>query len=181
MVTIIGSVGKHTEASEFELHTSVYDSPTTGTRQFSVVCFFENTKRWENVVIPSSGTHVSVTAKIFGRTAENLLALRVLDFAYLTGLASTSPVQPKPSPTPLKRSYLWGGRDDKPSKKARTSEVGSGSAAPPHSPSAVDNDEAVLQLADHSSPSPTPAEPEHISDSEGRPQRRRHPPKKFPE
>jgi hypothetical protein len=186
MVTIIGSVGTRSEKSldqpeprEFELKTSVYDPPTAGARHFSVVCFFESGRRWGKVTIPPSGAHISVTAKIVGRTINNHLALRVLDFAYLPRPTSTSPVQNTPSPLASKRSYRWGGRINTPSKKIRTSEVGTGSAAAPHTPPAVDNDEADLQLADHTSPSSTPADPEHISDSDGRPRRRRRPRKVF--
>ena len=186
MVTIIGSVGTRSEKSldqpeprEFELKTSVYDPPTAGARHFSVVCFFESGRRWGKVTIPPSGAHISVTAKIVGRTINNHLALRVLDFAYLPRPTSTSPVQNTPSPLASKRSYRWGGRINTPSKKIRTSEVGTGSAAAPHTPPAVDNDEADLQLADHTSPSSTPADPDHISDSDGRPRRRRRPRKIF--
>ena len=186
MVTIIGSVGTRSEKSldqpeprEFELKTSVYDPPTAGARHFSVVCFFESGRRWGKVTIPPSGAHISVTAKIVGRTINNHLALRVLDFAYLPRPTSTSPVQNTPSPLASKRSYRWGGRINTPSKKIRTSEVGTGSAAAPHTPPAVDNDEADLQVADHTSPSSTPADPEHISDSDGRPRRRRRPRKVF--
>jgi len=178
MVTIIGSVGTRSEKSsdqpeprQFELETSVYDPPTAGARHFSVICFFESGRRWEKVTITPSGTHVSVTAKIVGHTTNNHLALRVLDFAYLPRPTSTSAVQNTPSPLASKRSYRWGGRIDTPSKRIRTSE---GSAAVPHTPPAVDNGEA-----DHTSPSSTPANPDHISDSDGRPQRRRRPRKIF--
>src|SRR5271170_7558602 len=88
---------------------------------------------------------------------------------------STSPTQNTTSPLASKRSYRWGGRINTPSNKIRTSEVGTGSAAAPHTPPAVDNDEADLHLADHTSPSLTPADPDHISDSNGRPRRRRRP------
>jgi hypothetical protein len=186
MVTIIGSVGTRCEKSldqpeprEFELKTSIYDPSTTGARQFSVICFFESNKRWGKVTIPPSGAHISVTAKVVGHTINNHLALRILDFAYLPRPTSTSPVQNIPSPLASKRSYRWGGRINTPSKKIRTSEIGIGSAAAPHTPSAVDNDEANQQLADHTSPSSTPADPEHISDSDGRPRRRRRPRKIF--
>jgi hypothetical protein len=186
MVTIIGSVGTRSEKSldqpesrEFELKTSAYDLPTSGTRHFSVICFFEGGRRWQKVKIPPSGAHISVTAKIAGRTINNHLALRVLDFAYLPTSTSTSPVQTVPSPLTSKRSYRWGGRINTPSKRIRTSKVGTGSTAVPHTPPAVDNDEADLQLAVDASPSSPPADPEHISDSDGRPRRRRRPRKIF--
>ena len=186
MVTVIGSVGTRSEKSldqseprEFELKTSVYDSLTAGARHFSVICFFESGRRWGKVTIPPSGAHISVTAKIVGRMINNHLALRVLDFAYLPRPTFTSPIQNTSSPLASKRSYRWGGRIDTPSKKMRISEVGTKSETTPHTPPAVDNDEADLQLADHISPSLTPVDPDHISDSDGRPRRHRHPRKIF--
>ena len=186
MVTIIGSVGTRSEKSpdqpeprEFELKTSVYDPSTAGARHFSVICFFESGRRWGKVTIPPSGTHISITAKIAGRTTNNRLALRVLDFAYLPRSTSTSSIQNTPSPLASKRPSRWGGRVNTPSKKARTSEVGTGLAAAPHTPPGVDNDEVDVQVANHTSPSLTPADPDHISDSDSRPRRRRLPRKIF--
>jgi hypothetical protein len=50
----------------------------------STACFLENTKRWQNVKAPPSGAFLSIAAKVVGRTRDtNLLALRVLDLAYL--------------------------------------------------------------------------------------------------
>jgi hypothetical protein len=96
MVTIIGSVGTRNEKSlnqheprEIELKPSVYNPSTAGARDFSVIYFFES-RRWGKVTIPPSGTFISITAKIIGRTINNHFALRVLDFAYLPRPTSTS-------------------------------------------------------------------------------------------
>lgn len=191
MVTIIGAVGArsdksadHPEPREFELDTSVYDPSTAGARKFSVVCFFESGRRWGKVTVPPSGAHISVTAKIVGRTTSNRLALRVLDFAYLPRATSTS-TSPLQSTTSMasKRSYRWGGRVETLSKRMRTSEVGTSStAAAPHSPDTVDSEEADPP-SDHPSASPDPGNPQQISDSEGqseeRPRRRKRVPKKI--
>lgn len=91
MVTLIGSVGTRSgdsldqfELRHFELQTSVYDTSKAKPIQFSVVCYFESGMRWQKVKVPSSGSYISVTAKVVGRTADtNLLAVRVLDLAYL--------------------------------------------------------------------------------------------------
>jgi hypothetical protein len=184
MVTIIGSVGTRSEKSldqleprECELKTSVYDPPTAGTRHFSVVCFFESGRRWEKFTIPASGAHISVTAKIVGRTINNHLALRVLDFAYLPRPTSTSPVQNTPSPLASKRSYRWGGRINTPSKKIRTLEIETESAAALHPLWAMTRQ--IYSWRTILCPPSTPAEPGHISDSDGRPRRRRRPRKIF--
>jgi hypothetical protein len=84
MVTIIGSVTNdshgESEFRHFELQTSVYDVSQAAPVQFSVACFFENSRRWKNVKVPSPGSNVSVTAKIVGVSAKSqCLALRVLD------------------------------------------------------------------------------------------------------
>ena len=186
LVTIIGSVGTRSECSpdqheprEFELKTSVYDASTAGVKEFSVVCFFEISKRWGKTIIPPSGTYISVTAKIVGRTINNHLALRVLDFAYLPRPTVTPSSQSGSSPLISKRSYRWGGRINTPSKKPRTSDVKPSSTAVPHTPPTVDNDEADVQLTDHASPSSITADPDHISDSETRPRRHRRAPKVF--
>ncbi|KAF2175490.1 hypothetical protein K469DRAFT_535676, partial [Zopfia rhizophila CBS 207.26] len=91
MVTVIGSVLSRddnsldpSELRHFTVETSVYDTSKAAPVHFSVVCFLENTNRWKKVKTPPSGTFLSVTAKVAGRTAgTNHLALRVLDLAYL--------------------------------------------------------------------------------------------------
>jgi hypothetical protein len=163
VVNLLGSVRdrllEESDLRHFELQTSVWDNSTATSIQFSVVCFFENTKRWENTKTPSAGSYVSVTAKIVGRTTkENYLAVRILDLGYLpktTSTTSTTPAQ-NPTATPTaKRSYRWGGRVDSasPSKKRRTSGIGTGSAdgspahTAPRTPRTVDNNEVDQQLA----------------------------------
>jgi hypothetical protein len=44
-----------------------YDSSKAAPLQFSVVCFFERGKRWQNVRILPSGSYISVTAKIVAK------------------------------------------------------------------------------------------------------------------
>ncbi|KAK9438316.1 extracellular membrane protein, 8-cysteine region, CFEM, partial [Metarhizium brunneum] len=91
MVTVIGfgpprndnsldpSVARH-----FTIKTFVYDASKAAPAHFCVVCFLEDTKRWRKVKTPASGALLTVTAKIAGRTRDtNLLALRVLNLAYL--------------------------------------------------------------------------------------------------
>ena len=199
MVTIIGSVGNRSsdepldqfELRHFELQTSVYDSSKAAPVQFSVVCFFERGKRWQNVKIPPSGSYISVTAKIVGRTMEtNCLALRVLDLAYLPRSGSIATTSDSPLTPTSKRSNRWDGRVDSstPSKKMRKSEPDAGSAdrseesstimadTAPHTPPVVENDEAELQLpttmaeildetptSRHGSPSPSPVAPDGSS------------------
>ncbi|PVH91912.1 hypothetical protein DM02DRAFT_606043, partial [Periconia macrospinosa] len=70
MVTIIGSVrSRHpSESRLFTVETSVYDASKAAPIQFSVVCFFENTKRWQNVKTPPPEAFLSVTAKVAART-----------------------------------------------------------------------------------------------------------------
>ncbi|PVI07718.1 hypothetical protein DM02DRAFT_714412 [Periconia macrospinosa] len=93
MVTIIGCVrSRHpSEPRLFTLETSVYNASKTAPVQFSVVCFFENTKRWQNVKAPLPEAFLSTAAKVAGRTADtNLPALRVLDLTYLPRPASAA-------------------------------------------------------------------------------------------
>jgi ribosomal protein L28 len=58
MVTVIGSVRsgddggpEHSGPRRFTVETSVYDASKSAPVQFSVTCFLENTKRWQNVNI----------------------------------------------------------------------------------------------------------------------------------
>lgn len=131
MLTVMGRVGyRNAEPIEqrglrhFELQTSVYDPPKTAPFDFSVMCYFNSGKRWENFKVPNTGSYVSVTAKVVGRsTKENRLAVRVLDISYLPGFFSTA-VSPPPSnsPTSSKRKDRWDGRvESTPTKKIRHS------------------------------------------------------------
>jgi hypothetical protein len=173
MVTIIGSVGTRSdgepELRHFELQTSVYDTTKAAPVQFSVVCFFQNNRRWENVKVPVSGSFVSVTGKVVGRTTgTNCLALRVLDLAFLskTSATATTPASASTSTPTLKRSNRWGGRVDS-SKKMRRSE-----------PSVDDLEEEPITIAD----TPTHSQPaieNEASSSDVRPQRRHLLPKKY--
>ncbi|KAF2181419.1 hypothetical protein K469DRAFT_589432, partial [Zopfia rhizophila CBS 207.26] len=118
MATVIGSVLSRnnnsldpSELRHFTVETSVYDTSKAAPVQFSVVCFLENTNRWKKVKTPLSGTFLSLTAKVAGRTAgTNHLALRVLDLAYLPRPASAA-ATPTPTTTPpSKQSSCWQGR-----------------------------------------------------------------------
>ncbi|KAJ2899376.1 hypothetical protein MKZ38_003083 [Zalerion maritima] len=192
----------------FTVETSVYDTLNTGPVQFSVACFLENTKRWQRVKTPTSGALLSVTAKVAGRTTDtNHLALRILDLAYLprpgTAAAASTPTVTPPS----KRSRRWEGRagPSTPSKKPRTSERASEHLNPSHMntsplddsastpPAATGGGADLLPTGDTESPSArasssTAAGPEELSlslvpsvtpDSETRPHRSRHPPRKY--
>jgi hypothetical protein len=178
----MGSVGTHCDdplaesvLRHWELQTAVYDAPNRPPIQFSVACFFESGRRWEKTKTPSSGSYISVTAKIVGRMVKtNHLALRVLDFSFLPKPSSTAPKQMSTSTPASKRSDRWDRRTDSssPFKKMRTSGFGTGSAdgsPAPRTPRGVDNNDADLQLEDeithhlndtsstrHTSSSPTP-------------------------
>ncbi|KAF2184189.1 hypothetical protein K469DRAFT_689516 [Zopfia rhizophila CBS 207.26] len=104
-------LARPSELRHFTVETSVYDTSKAAPVQFSVVCFLENTNRWKKVKTPPSGTFLSVTAKVAGRTAgTNHLALRVLDLAYLPRPASAA-ATPTPTATPpSKRPSRWEGR-----------------------------------------------------------------------
>jgi hypothetical protein len=194
MLTIIGSVGYrnsepvgHFELRHFELQTSVYDSSKTTPLDFSVICYFSSGKRWEKVKVPNTGSCVSVTAKVVGRTTkDNRLAVRVLDMSYIPQSFSTPVSSPAPTQsTSLKRSNRWGGRVESvtPSKKIRYSAPEMQS---PRTPPTIETD-LDQQLSstitphlnnvtstDHP-PASTPIDGE--SDGGGRPQRNRRPPK----
>ncbi|RYC79339.1 hypothetical protein BFJ63_vAg17781, partial [Fusarium oxysporum f. sp. narcissi] len=136
MVTIIGFVPSRNdkapdlpEARCFAVETSVYNTSKGAPVAFSVVCFLENTKRWQRVKIPPAGAFLSLTAKVAGRTVDaNQLALRVLDLAYLPRPASVPTPTPTPSSSPTsKRSAPWEGRATPftPSKRRRGSDSAS--------------------------------------------------------
>lgn len=132
MITVMGFVGcRNAEPADafslrhFELQTSVYDPFNPKSAEFSIFCFFSHGKRWENVAVPSTGSCVSVAAKLVGRvTTENCLAVRILDMSYVP-LSSFSPAT-LPSPaqsTPSKGANRWANRvaSVTPSKKMRLS------------------------------------------------------------
>ena len=208
MVTIIGSVQPRDDNSldpsqprRFTVDSSVYDASKTGPVHFSVACFMENTKRWQKVKTPPPGALLSVTAKVAGRTTDtNHLALRVLDLAYLPRPASTV-APPTPTATPSsKRSGRWEGRaaPSTPSKRPRLSDPAneavnpSGRDAAPPVPTRdalniPQSEHETESLSVSASPS-TAADPEQsshtsllslTSDSEARPHRNRHPPRKY--
>jgi hypothetical protein len=187
MVTVIGSVTSRSDNSpesaeprHFTLESSVYDASKTAPTQFSVDCFFENTKRWLNVKTPTAGTFLSITAKVAGRSATtNHLALRLLDMTYLPRPASAGDV-PTPATTPAsKRSGRWEGRaaPSTPSKKPRLSvpEVPNLTRTPP-APACAEQ-----APSGPASPSTVTLEGASLSslDADSRPHRNRHPPKKY--
>ena len=195
MVTITGSVPPATTGAaeqpsrrQFRIDTSVYDISKASSVQYSAVCFFEDTKRWEKVKTPGPGSFLTVTAKLVGRTAEtNLLALRVLDLAYLPRTSSASAVStPVATPTP-KRPGRWEGRvtSTTPSKRPRISDPTP--ATPPESSTVAVSFEAEDQVASaYGATSPSTAAPgdDPLTLSQGvdpaaRPHRNRHPPKKY--
>ncbi|KAF1814388.1 hypothetical protein P152DRAFT_465257 [Eremomyces bilateralis CBS 781.70] len=96
MVTIVGSVSSRNNdnsldpahARRFVIDTSVYNASNAAPVPYSMACFLEDSKRWAKVKIPQAGTFITLTAKVVGRTTNtNLLALRILDLAYLPKLA----------------------------------------------------------------------------------------------
>lgn len=110
MVAIIGSVRTPaetlldpTDLRHFTLETSVYDASKAASVQFEVACFLENTKRWQKVKTPPSGSFLSITAKVVGRTIQTShLAVRLLDLTYLPRPGSATAAA-TPATTPSKR------------------------------------------------------------------------------
>jgi len=207
MVTIIGFVvssnSNSIDSSElryFTLDTSVYDASKAASVQFSVVCFLENTNRWKRVKTPSSGSFLSISAKVAGRTADtNQLALRVLDLAFLPRPASAVGMSTPTASPPSRRSSRWEGRaaPSTPSKRPRAL----GSANEVADPSEMDTTPPEPKRigrglpTEHTTDSPSArlspstiadAEvssltsiPTLASDSPSRPQRNRYLPKKY--
>lgn len=209
MVSIIGSVpsseSNSTGASDsrhFTIETSVYDPSKTAPVYFSVVCFLENTKRWQKVKTPPSGAFLSVTAKLAGRTTDtNRLALRVLDLTYLPR-PSSAIATPTPAATPTSKRSRWEGRApaSTPSKKPRTSRPVDGTTTPsnrndtpPEPTQAGTNLPPTGDTAESLFVTPSPSTtvnhedssvdsiPPSSSDNGIRPHRSRHPPKKYAE
>ncbi|KAF1807902.1 hypothetical protein P152DRAFT_517962 [Eremomyces bilateralis CBS 781.70] len=129
MVTVVGSVPSRNDhsldtahARYFMIETSVYDVSKSTSVPSTMACFFEDSKRWQKVKTPQAGSFLSLTAKVAGRTSDtNLLALRVLDLAFLPKPTSTG-LTPTPITTPSsKRLDRWEGRPalSTPSKKPR--------------------------------------------------------------
>ncbi len=138
MVTMIGYVSPVVGSIEpprprrFTVDASIYDATKAAPAQFSVVCFLEDTKRWEKFRTPSAGAFLSITAKVAGRTADtNQLALRVLDFGYLPRSNFTAPTTATALTPPTKRAARWDGRaPTTPPKRARGPERSAEAASP---------------------------------------------------
>ncbi|KAK1993564.1 hypothetical protein LX36DRAFT_661401 [Colletotrichum falcatum] len=129
MITALGIVGERKPISDqpfclrnFELRTSVYDASKGESVNFSIICYFANTKRWEHMVVPNTASFVCVTAKLVGCTPSNQLAVRILDLTYLPKTTSSSQSRAASSESPsAKRQNRWSGRaESTPSKKPRT-------------------------------------------------------------
>jgi|SRR5579871_2342387 len=168
MVTIMGFVKQRkTESSgkfslrHFELQTSVYDpsNPPSNSTEFSVICFFPNTKRWEKFPVPNIGSCVNVTTKVVGYVVKkHCLALCLLDIAYISLSSISSPVKMSsqssasdpPTPTKgTKRPNRWSQRVGSTTpKKIRSSAPD----ADPITPSGSSN--STLQVAESSFHSP---------------------------
>lgn len=91
----------------------------------SLICYFSSGKRWEKAKVPNTGSYVSVTTKVVGRTTkENHLAVRILDMSYIPKSFST-PVSSPASTQSIssKQSNRWSGCVESvtPSKKIRYS------------------------------------------------------------
>ena len=134
MVTVFGAVKPSTndfdpsQPRRFTLDTSTYCPSKSGPIQFSVVCFLENTRRWENVKIPQPGSSLHVVAKLAGRTKDsNSPALRVLNLTVQFGLHAF-PTGPHTALKPM-------GGSTTPSKRPRTMEP---QPTPPQSTSTPD-------------------------------------------
>ena len=74
MVSLIGSTSArpHPTLTQsnlryFVLDTSIYDTATASPTSFSVACFFDNSRRWQNVRVPGPNAVMLVTAKVAGR------------------------------------------------------------------------------------------------------------------
>ncbi|KAF1807905.1 hypothetical protein P152DRAFT_284168 [Eremomyces bilateralis CBS 781.70] len=201
MVTVVGSVSSRndnsldpTHARRFMIETSVYDASNAAPVPYSMACFLEDSKRWQKVKIPQAGTFLTLTAKVVGRTTDtNLLALRVLDLAYLPKLASAAPTTTPTTSSPSKRPNRWIARPTPSTPSKKPHRMGQVAGIP--SPSDSSLHEIYPQHPDHitdsqstpTSPSTT-AHPEGFSNmsvppsnsnSGSRPHRNRHPPKKF--
>ena len=116
--------GMEFDLCHFNLKSSVYITSTTV--EFSVVCYFASSKRWQNLKTPTAGSSVSITGKIAGRTIDgNNLAIRVLDLSYLpSSFSSHSSTSTLPQTSiPSKHANRWSGRPEPttPSKKLLTS------------------------------------------------------------
>jgi len=208
MVSIIGSVpsgesnaANPSEPRHFVVETSVYEASKAASITFSVVCFLENTKRWEKVKTPPPGAFLSVTAKLAGRTADtNCLALRILDLTYLPR-PNSGTAMPTPTTTPPSKRSRWDGRaPSTPSKRHRTSKPVDESDTPSSKntiplegtqaePNLPPTGDAVESPFVTSSPSTAANHEESLvdsippltSDNAARPHRSRHPPRKYAE
>ncbi|KAK2024525.1 hypothetical protein LX32DRAFT_675950 [Colletotrichum zoysiae] len=94
MITALGIMGERKPISDqpfclwnFELRTSVYDASKGEPVNFSIICYFANTKRWEHMMVPNTASFVCLTAKLVGCTPSNQLAVRVY------------PIQKNPGPS----------------------------------------------------------------------------------
>lgn len=90
----------------------------------SLICYFSSGKCWEKVKEPNTGSYVSMTTKVVGRTTkENHLAVRILDMSYIpkpfsTPVSSPASIQSTSSKHPNRRSRV---ESATPSKKIRYS------------------------------------------------------------
>jgi hypothetical protein len=91
----------------------------------SLICYFSSGKRWEKVKVPNTGSYVSMTAKVVGRTTEeNRPAVRILYMSYIPKSFSTPVSSPgSTQSTSSKQPNCWSGCVESvtPSKKIRYS------------------------------------------------------------
>ncbi|KAF1809818.1 hypothetical protein P152DRAFT_441310 [Eremomyces bilateralis CBS 781.70] len=202
MVTIVGSVSSRNNdnsldpahARRFVIDTSVYNASNAAPVPYSMACFLEDSKRWAKVKIPHVGTFIALTAKVVGRTTDtNLLALRILDLAYLPKLASAGLTTTPTTPSPSKRPGRWEGRPtpSTPSKRSRLTGPVDEILTPsdsslydlylPHPDGTADSQSTPTSPSTTARPegsSNIPVLPSNLN-SGSRPHRNRYPPKKL--
>ncbi|ODM21200.1 hypothetical protein SI65_04253 [Aspergillus cristatus] len=128
MLTMTGLVGERKAVARrlslryFELKTSVYDPSKPEPITFSVNCYLAKGRRWENVNIPYTGSNMIITGKVAGRTtADNRLAVRVLDMSFLPRLLGRALHSPS-SQSSARREDCWSGRVPSVTQSKRTAE-----------------------------------------------------------
>ena len=108
-----GQLNNGSNLLHYDLESNVYDVSNKASVTFTVSIYFRNGNRWTNFPVLARQSHIFITGRIFGITADTpRLAIGVDDIYFIPNLNSltTAPITPTSSPGKQKQAERWKSR-----------------------------------------------------------------------